>query len=194
MDIGLWVASISLMLVAMYDLFQNVSFVQHLVSWLFGSWFDWFENTVMMRLMLILPQLTIITSVWRLIQNLFGGIKNICVTCGHCLSPCLSCGKMLLTLFHEIGRYLCCCCRGSKAAVEAASKVAPNSGSIIMRCYKMTNWIITLFRRLILGGIGRIGVWLNSHWTSLYRDIVAKRMRSAIIIGLSVIVLTWFWS
>lgn len=194
MDVGLWVASISLMLIAMYDLFQNVSFVQHLVSWLFGSWFDWFENAVIMRLMLILPQLTIITSVWRLFQNLFGGMRNLCVTCGTCLSPCFSCGRLLVTVVREISRYLCCCCKGSQAAVEAAAKVAPTGGSMVMRCYKMMNWVVTLFRRLVLGGIGRIGVWLNSHWTSLYRDIVAKRLRSALVVGVLVVLLTWFWA
>jgi len=191
MDAGLWVASISLMMIAMYDLFQNVSAVRHLVSWLFGSWFDWFENAVMMRIMLILPQLTIISSLWRLLQNLFGGMKNLCMTCASCMTPCLQCGRLLMMTLAECGKYVCCCCRGSQAAVNAAAKAAP-SGSMVMRCYKMVNWVVTLFRRLILGGIGRIGVWLMSHWTSLYRDIVAKRLRTALVVGVLTIVLVYF--
>jgi hypothetical protein len=191
MDVGLWVASISLMLIAMYDLFQNVSFVRHLVGWLFGSWFEWFENAVMMRLMLVLPQLTMITSIWRLFQNVFSGLKNLCMTCGACLSPCIQCGRLLIVTVTQVGRYVCCCCRGSQAAVEAAAKAAP-SGSGIMRCYKMVQWVVTTFHRLVLGGIGRIGVWIMNHWTSMYRDIVAKRLRSGLFAGFVVVVLIYF--
>lgn len=193
MDVGLWVASISLMLIAMYDLFHNVSAVRHLVGWLFGSWFDWFENAVVVRLMLIVPHLAMFSNFWRLVQTLFGGMKNMCMTCASCMTPCFQCGRMLVVVIGEMGRYVCCCCRGSQAAVQAAAKATP-SGSMIMRCYKMCNWIVTLFRRLILGGIGRIGTWLMSHWTSLYRDMIAKRLWTGVGVAVVVVVMTYFFT
>ena len=76
--------------------------------------------------------------------------------------------------------------------MEAAAKAAP-SGSGIMRCYKMMQWVVTTFHRLVLGGIGRIGVWIMNHWTSMYRDIVAKRLRSGLLVGVAVIVLVYFF-
>ena len=78
-------------------------------------------------------------------------------------------------------------------AVEAAAKAAPAGSSGLMRVYRMANWVITLFRRLVLGGIARISSWVLSHWASLYRDHIYKRSNILVATAVAFVVLSIWW-
>lgn len=197
MDIGLWVASIVMMLVAMYDLFQNVAAVRWVFGWIFGSWFEWFEKAIVLRLTafvtVILPQLQIFNGIYFAGKRLCSGLRTCCVTVGTCLRPVVACGRTICGGLTVIGRYLCCCCRGTRTAVEAAAKVAPAGSSWFMRGYRLANWMITLFRRLVLGGIARISSWILSHWASLYRDHISKQSSLLAVCAVLFVLLSIFW-
>lgn len=197
MDIGLWVASIVMMLVAMYDLFQNVAAVRWVFGWIFGSWFEWFEKAIVLRLTafvtVILPQLQIFNGIYFAGKRLCTGLRTCCVTVGTCLRPVVACGRTVCGGLSVLGRYLCCCCQGTRTAVEAAAKVAPTGSSWFMRGYRLANWMITLFRRLILGGIARISSWVLSHWASLYRDHISKKSSLLAVCAVLFVLLSIWW-
>jgi hypothetical protein len=191
------VASIAMMLISMYDLFQNVAIVRWMFGWLFGSWFEWFEKAIMLRLTafitVILPQLQIFNGIYFAGKRLCSGLRTCCVSVGSCLRPFAACGRSLVAGLSALGRYLCCCCRGTRTAVEAAAKAAPAGTSWFMRGYRMANWFITLFRRLILGGIARISSWVLSHWASLYRDHIYKKSSMLAVAAVVFVVLSIWW-
>ena len=172
MDSMLWIASVGMMVLAFYDLFQNVPMVRHYAKQLFGRWFGWLDSLMSAFRLIFLPLFVSLTPVIRGMQGIFNGIVLM-------FKPLFSFLFAIFKACYSLVKSLCSCCKSAKDAArigagisKAGSKVP--SASLLKLIYRTCKWMWNIFRSIFIVGFGRMGSYLSSHTESIYRLYFVK--------------------
>ena len=179
-----WIASVGMMILAFYDLFQNVPMVRRYAKNLLGRWFGWLDSVMSAFRLMFLPLFVSLTPVIRGLQGIFNGMVLM-------LKPMFTFFYTLCKGCYSLIRSLCSCCKSAKDVArlgssigQAGSKVP--STSFVRLIYRTCKWMWNIFRSIFIVGLGKMGSYLTSHTESIYRlyFIKHKELIVKVLIGI----------
>ncbi len=190
MDVIIWFASVGMMLLALYDLFQNVPLVRAFVRKYLGKWFSFIENILgafrVFFVGIIFPINPII--------GLFRGLSNAVYIS---LKVPLQFAFAILKGMGGFCRGMCSCCKAFRPdtairMVKTGSQISKSatSGGItapIKAFITMCQWIWRIFRSIFLVGLAKIGTYLTSHTQTIYRLYILKHRDRLLAIFLGIV-------
>jgi len=190
--VGVWLASLVMMAVGIFDLFRTFPAVRSLFAWLLGNWFAWFEEAIVLRaasvLTFLLPQaalnfLWVLQSMWRAASKLVSVLL-------YAFQMPITVMRTLAYVVMGILRPIFHCCsrigaigRAASPAVQASPTFFSVAWSAVVKIWTLGKFIWNLFRNIVLNGISRIGIWVLQHWTSFHRFFIERYFRSLVIFG-----------
>ena len=125
--IAVWLASLCMMLVGIFDLFRTFPAVRRAFAWMLGNWFAWFEEAIVLRALSVLTFL--LPSAALNFLKVFQMMWRAGTTLVFMLLDLLSAPLMLMqTLFRAISaivRPVFMCCSKLSSLRSAASVAAP---------------------------------------------------------------------
>jgi hypothetical protein len=168
-DIVMWLASVGMMLLALYDLFKTFPMVRNFAMNLFGTWFSAVDKIMdyfrVFFLSIIFPLNPFI--------GLVRGLGNAVVLS---IRVPLQFITAILTGIMGFVRGVCSCCTRPNAAIQVAKAGSRLQPSSFMKPFKFffatCQWGWSIFRNIFLVGLGKMGTWLTSHTQTILRFYV----------------------
>eukprot|EP00939_MAST-03C_sp_MAST-3C-sp1_P001873 g1873.t1 len=190
--ICVWMASLIMMAVGLFDLFRTFPAVHSMFSWLLGNWFAWFEEAIVLRtasiLTFLLPQAAL--NVFWVVQSTWRGASQLAYLFISLLRAPFLVLQTLLTVCASILRPIFMCCskigafgRAATPAVQSSSTIFGVAWRALVQLWTFAKFMWQLFRNIVLNGISRIGVWVLQHWTSFHKFVLVRYFRSIVVVG-----------
>ena len=181
-----WIASVGMMILAFYDLFQNVPMVRRYAKNLLGRWFGWLDSVMSAFRLIFLPLFVSLTPVIRGLQGIFNGVVIM-------MKPLFTFFYTLVKGCYSLIHSLCSCCKSAKDAARIGASIGKAgtkvpSTSFVRLIYSTCKWMWNIFRSIFIVGLGKMGSYLASHTESIYRLYFVKHKETIVKILLGIFV------